>query len=142
MGASDDGWKGDMTHEYTPLMASLDRFIDFQKPGFKGMEALVAERNKGPKERFVPLVLDEAKDCDAPACAPVYRGEELVGLVTSGGYGHTIGKSIALAYVRTDLAQIGEKLRRSAGAAKLLMFRARQALKNCLLRKHQAAEHD
>lgn len=104
------GWKGDMTHEYTPLMASLDRFIDFQKPGFKGMEALVAERNKGPKERFVPLVLDEAKDCDAPACAPVYRGEELVGLVTSGGYGHTIGKSIALAYVRTDLAQIGEKL--------------------------------
>ena len=35
------GWKGDMTHEYTPLMASLDRFVDFQKPGFKGLEALV-----------------------------------------------------------------------------------------------------
>jgi dimethylglycine dehydrogenase len=58
----------------------------------------------------VPLILDEAKDCDAPACAPVYRGEELVGLVTSGGYGHTIGKSIALAYVRTDLAKIGQQL--------------------------------
>ena len=73
------GWKSDMTHEYTPLMASLDRFVDFQKPAFRGLEALVKERNSGPKERFVPLVLDEAKDCDAPACAPVYRGEELVG---------------------------------------------------------------
>ena len=104
------GWKSDMTHEYTPLMASLDRFVDFQKPAFRGLDALVKERSKGPKERFVPLVLDDAKDCDAPACAPVYRGEELVGLVTSGGYGHTIGKSIALAYVRTDLANVGETL--------------------------------
>lgn len=41
-----------------------------------------------------------------------------------------------------QLPEIGEKLRRSAGAAKLLMFRARQALKNCLLRKHQAEEHE
>ncbi len=50
------GWKSDMTHEYTPLMASLDRFVDFQKPAFRGLEALVKERSKGPKERFVPLV--------------------------------------------------------------------------------------
>lgn len=104
------GWKSDMTHEYTPLMASLDRFVDFQKPDYKGLKALTAERQNGPKERFVPLLLADAKDCDAPVCAPVYLGEHYVGLVASGGYGHTLGKSIALAYVRTDLAKPGTEL--------------------------------
>ncbi|HWT98434.1 MAG TPA: FAD-dependent oxidoreductase [Terriglobales bacterium] len=104
------GWKSDMTHEYTPLMASLDRFVDFQKPDFKGLKALTAERSKGPKERFVPLLLSDAKDCDAPTCSPVYLGDQYVGLVASGGYGHTLQKSIALAYVRTDLAKPGTEL--------------------------------
>jgi dimethylglycine dehydrogenase len=99
-----------MTHEYTPLMASLDRFVDFQKPDYKGLKALTAERQNGPKERFVPLLLAEVKDCDAPTCSPVYLGEHYVGLVASGGYGHTLGKSIALAYVRTDLAKPGTEL--------------------------------
>ncbi len=104
------GWKGDMTHEYTPLMANLDRFVDFQKPDFKGRIALIAERDRTPRERFVPLILDEAADCDAPSCAPVYLGAEMVGLVTSGGYGHATAKSIALAYVRSDLAKVGQRL--------------------------------
>jgi dimethylglycine dehydrogenase len=104
------GWKSDMTHEYTPLMASLDRFVDFQKPDYKGLKALIKERQLGPKEIFVPLLLDDAKDCDAPSCSPVYLGDQYVGLVSSGGYGHTIGKSIALAYVRTDLAKPGTEL--------------------------------
>ena len=38
------------------------------------------------------------------------RGDEVVGLVTSGGFGYRIGKSIALAYVRTDLAVEGTEL--------------------------------
>ena len=104
------GWKSDMTHEYTPLMASLDRFVDFQKPGFRGMSALVEESKRGPKERLVPLVLTEAGDCDAPACATVWREKERVGLVTSGAYGHRVGRSIALAYVRSDLAKPGSRL--------------------------------
>jgi dimethylglycine dehydrogenase len=40
----------------------------------------------------------------------VYRGAEVVGLVTSGGYGYRLGCSIALAYVRTDLAVAGTEL--------------------------------
>ncbi len=104
------GWKSDMTHEYTPLMASLDRFVDFQKPGFRGMKALVEEGRRGPKERLVPLVLVDAGACDAPACATVWREKERVGLVTSGAYGHRVGRSIALAYVRSDLARPGSRL--------------------------------
>jgi len=104
------GWKSDMTHEYTPLMASLERFVDFQKPGFRGMAALVQESKHGPKERLVPLLLEDAADADAPPCATVWQGEERVGLVTTGGYGHSIGRSIALAYVRRDLSAPDSRL--------------------------------
>ncbi len=40
----------------------------------------------------------------------VHRGSEVVGLVTSGGYGYRLKKSIALAYVRADLARPGTEL--------------------------------
>lgn len=59
------------------------------------------------------------------------------------GLGATARAAIEMRYsAQMRLAQIGEKLRRSEGAAKLLMFRARQALKNCLDRKCRTAHHD
>ena len=104
------GWKGDLTHEYTPFMASLDRFVDLQKSEFMGKAALLKEHNSGPRERFVPLLLEDTGTADAPYCSSAWQGKEIVGLVGSGGYGHSIGKSIALAYVRTDLAKPGVAL--------------------------------
>ncbi|MGH8252544.1 MAG: GcvT family protein [Steroidobacteraceae bacterium] len=103
-------WKGDLTTEYTPFMASLDRFVKLDKPsGFIGQEALRREAATEPRERFVPLIVD-ALDADAAAVSIVYRGADVVGLVTSGGYGYRLGCSIALAYVRTDLAVPGTEL--------------------------------
>ncbi len=103
-------WKGDLTTEYTPFMASLDRFVKLDKPGgFIGQEALRREALAGPKERFVPLLVD-ADDADAAAVSIVYHGNEVAGLVTSGGYGYRLQQSIALAYVRTDLAIAGTVL--------------------------------
>ncbi|MFZ0207916.1 MAG: aminomethyltransferase family protein, partial [Roseiarcus sp.] len=104
------GWKSDLTHEYTPLMAGLDRLIAFDKPDFIGKAALLAEREQGPKERLVSLVLDDAGEADPPYCSPVFSDGALVGLTVSSGYGHAIGKAIALAYVRTDLAKPGTAL--------------------------------
>jgi dimethylglycine dehydrogenase len=106
------GWKGDLTTEYTPFMASLDRFVRLDKPGgFIGQAALRAEAAAGPRERFVPMIVD-AGDADAAAVSIVHEpGREApVGLVTSGGYGYRIQKSIALAYVRADLAVEGTTL--------------------------------
>jgi dimethylglycine dehydrogenase len=103
-------WKADLTTEYTPFMASLDRFVKLDKAGgFIGQEALRREAVAGPRERFVPLIVDAA-DADAAAVSIVYRGDEVVGLVTSGGYGYRLKCSIALAYVRTDLAVPGTEL--------------------------------
>ncbi|WP_288585562.1 FAD-dependent oxidoreductase [uncultured Methylobacterium sp.] len=104
------GWKSDLEIGFTPLEASLDVFIDFEKPDFVGREALLAERARGPRLRFVPLTLDESGDADAPHCAPVFHEGRAVGIVTSGGWSETLGKSIALSYVETALATPGTTL--------------------------------
>ena len=55
-------------------------------------------------------VVAEVVAAEEVAEVEFYVDGKAVGLVTSGGYGHRIGKSIALAYVETDLAQEGEAL--------------------------------
>ena len=105
-------WKADLTTEYTPFMATLDRFVKLDKPaGFIGQEALRREAAAGPRERFVPLIVDAA-DADAAAVSIAFtpKAKEPVGLVTSGGYGYRLKCSIALAYIRTDLAVPGTEL--------------------------------
>jgi len=103
-------WKADLTSEYTPLMASLERFVSLDKAAdFIGRDALRQEAQVGPRERFVPLLV-EAEDADASSVSVLYRGNDVVGLVTSGGFGYRIKRSIALAYVRSDLAADGTEL--------------------------------
>ena len=104
------GWKSDLESGYSPLDASLDRFIDLKKPAFVGREALLAEYSRGATQRFVPLVFDEPGDAEAPYCAQVFHGADNVGLTTSGVWSHTLKQSVALAYVRADLAQPGTRL--------------------------------
>ena len=58
--------------------------------------------------RLVPLVVET--EVEAPFCASVFAGGERVGLVGSAGYGHTLQKSIALAYVTSELATPGTAL--------------------------------
>ena len=104
------GWKSDLESGYTPFEASLDRFVDMKKPAFVGREAVLAEQARGVAQRFVPLIFDEDGDAEPPYCAQVFHGDTNVGLTTSGVWSHTLKKSVALAYVRTDLAAPGTKL--------------------------------
>jgi len=104
------GWKGDLEIGYSPLCASLDRFVAWDKGDFVGRAALAAEKPRGPAWRLVTLTLDEAGDADAPALASVFSGAERVGLVTSGGFSPTFSASLALAYVRPGLAAPGAKV--------------------------------
>ncbi len=102
-------WKQDLSTDWTLLEGGLDRFVKLDKSAFPGKAALEAERQQGSKERFAPLLLEET-DTEAPYLATVWQGEEAVGLVTSCGYGHRIGRSIALATLRSDLAAEGTEL--------------------------------
>jgi len=103
-------WKADLEIGFSPLDASLDRFVDFTKARFVGRDALIAERDRGPRYRFVPLTLDEAGRADAPANASVYCGEQRTGIVTSGGWSFTLDTSVALAYVEREHGSPGTPL--------------------------------
>ena len=105
------GWKSDLESGYTPLEASLDRFVAADKAAdFIGKQALLAEIARGPAQRFVPLTFDDTGVAEAPYCAQVFDGETNVGLTTSGVWSHTLHKSVALAYVRTANATPGTRL--------------------------------
>jgi dimethylglycine dehydrogenase len=104
------GWKSDLEIGFTPFEASLDRFCDVKKPNFIGRDAVLAEQARGIKQRFVPMILDSPGDADAPFCAPIFHGDDNVGIVTSGGWSFTLNASVALGYVRSDLAHPGTKL--------------------------------
>ncbi|MCY1531940.1 Dimethylglycine oxidase [compost metagenome] len=82
-------------------MSGLDHFVDFSKPDFIGRDAVLRARETPPSRRLVTLVVD-ALDVDASGFEPIWIGDQLVGYTTSGGYGHTVGKSIAMGYVDTD----------------------------------------
>ncbi len=103
-------WSREFTQGYTPGMTGMDRWIDWQKPDFIGREAAVKERDGGgPAQVLVTLQVD-ADDADASGFEPVWQDGKRVGFVTSGGYGHTLGKSLAMAMVDRDCASEGTAL--------------------------------
>jgi len=103
-------WKGDLTTDYSMLEAGLERFVKLDKPqDFPGKTALLNERQQGSSRRFVSMIV-QANGADARAMCPIWAGDELVGEVTSGAWGHRVGASIAHGVVRADLAEAGRAL--------------------------------
>jgi dimethylglycine dehydrogenase len=98
----------DFRPDYTPGETGLDAFIDFNKRDFIGKQAAVAEKEQGPKRRFVTFVVD-APHADAIGYEVVLRDNQPVGYCTSGTWGHFVGKSLAAGYVPTELAKDGER---------------------------------
>ncbi len=102
-------WQLELTSEYTPLEAGLDRFVKFDKGDFVGRDALLRQKEEGPAWKLACLDI-EAGDADAYGREPVLCDAKVVGMVSSGAYGHCIGKAIALAYVEPGFARPGTKL--------------------------------
>lgn len=101
----------EMSIEYAAYESGLDRFVHPDKGDFIGREALLAWRDKGFSNAFVTLEVHDITDADALGNNPIYLGDALVGRATGGNYGFRIGKSLALATVRPDLANVGTELR-------------------------------
>jgi len=102
-------WGEDMSADWTPLQAGLERFVDFDKGDFLGRDALVREKEEGSRQVLACLVID-ADDADAHGFEPVYSNGEPVAYVASGGYGHTVEKSIAFSYLPREVAAPGTQL--------------------------------
>jgi dimethylglycine dehydrogenase len=103
-------WSAEFTQAYTPRMTGMDRWIAWDKGDFVGRGAALAERDgPEPSLRLVTLEVD-AFDADASGYEPVWRAGRKVGFVTSGGCGHTIGKSLAMALIAPEAAGVGSEL--------------------------------
>lgn len=102
-------WLREFGWSYTPKMSGLSRYVAAEKPDFVGREAFRADAALPAGRQLVMLEVD-AVDADASGYEPVWQGSERVGFVTSGGYGHTVGKSLAMAYVEHGMAATGTAL--------------------------------
>ena len=104
-------WSTEFTQVYSPRQTGMDRWIAWQKPDFVGREAALAVRDgPAPKQSIVTLEVDAA-DADAAGYEPIWKDGALVGYVTSGGYGHTVQKSLAMAMLDDACTAVGTELK-------------------------------
>jgi dimethylglycine dehydrogenase len=102
-------WRGDIFTEFSAWESGLERFVHLNKGEFIGREALVKQQQQGIPRKFVTIEVD-ATDSDPWGNEPLFIGKTMVGRTTSGAYGFTIGKSLAVGYVETANAKPGTAL--------------------------------
>jgi aminomethyltransferase len=99
----------DIDETTTPLEAGLGWVVHLEKKGdFIGREKLEKQKSEGVSQRLVGLVM-EGKQIARHDYPLVYQGQ-VVGKVTSGTLGPTVGKAIALGYLPPQLAKIGQEI--------------------------------
>ncbi|MEE3328171.1 MAG: FAD-dependent oxidoreductase [Myxococcota bacterium] len=103
------GIGADLTNEISPIEAGLDRFVDLEKGDFVGRDQLVRTLDQGVSQKLVYLDVD-ARDADCIGGEPVYAEGRVIGVTSSGAYGHRTGKSLALAYVEPAFSRPGQTI--------------------------------
>ncbi len=95
-------WSGDITPDYNPYEAGLGFAVALDKGDFIGREALAKIKASGVQRKLCSFTIE--------GFAPLHGGEailhggKVVGSVSSAGFGHTLGKTIAFGYVPTAIA--------------------------------------
>jgi dimethylglycine dehydrogenase len=97
-------WGAELSPDYSPFDAGLGRFVKLDKTDFVGRDAALRLKQQEPAYRLTTLEVD-AGDADAWGGEPVLRDGEYVGYVSSAAFGHCAGKSLALAYLKSDAAR-------------------------------------
>jgi glycine cleavage system T protein len=100
----------DITPLETPFEAGLGFCVNFDKGEFIGRQALVAQKQNGPKRKLCTLVLDDNEFRQIYGGEAIYSDKQLVTRVRSGGYGYTLEKNIIYAYLPLELAKAGTQL--------------------------------
>jgi heterotetrameric sarcosine oxidase gamma subunit len=95
-------WGHDMTDEDSLLEAGLGFTAAWDKPGgFVGRDALLRGREAGVGRRIAVFVVEDPEPLLLHN-EPIWRDGLLVGRIASGMFGHTVGRSVGLGYVRRD----------------------------------------
>ena len=93
-------WGSELTTEITPIEARLERFVDLSRP-FIGRDATVARRDQTEALSMVLVYCEvDATDNDVRGNEPAFDSDgNVMGIATSGAWGHTVGRSLAFVYV-------------------------------------------
>ena len=101
-------WTLDFRPDFTPAQSGLDAFIQWDKD-FIGKQAALAEREAGPDRRLVVMTVDTG-DIDVSNDEAILKDGACIGYISSGGYAHHVGKSVAFGYVPPEFAEDGTAL--------------------------------
>jgi 4-methylaminobutanoate oxidase (formaldehyde-forming) len=103
-------WGHDIGPDDTPLEAGLGFAVKLDKPGgFIGREALLRQREAGVGRRLVGLTLDDPEALPL-GDEPILKGGAIAGQVTSAAFGHSLGRAVALGYLRLPVGTSAEEM--------------------------------
>jgi sarcosine dehydrogenase len=102
-------WSGDISPEHTPFESGLDFCVKLNKGDFIGRTSLMAQQEKGIARRLSCLTIQSGPLMPVGKEA-ILDGEKVIGLVTTGGFGHTVKKPIAYGYLPVQYAHPGTRL--------------------------------
>ncbi len=101
-------WGAELTNEITMIEAGMERFVDFAKGDFVGRDALIQRQQEQLAWKIVYVEV-AAEDADVRGGEPVIDVDKVIGVTTSGAYGHTVEKSLAFVFVPPEYAAPGTK---------------------------------
>ncbi len=96
-------WGREFSVDYTPAEAGLGRFVRLDKGDFIGRDAAKRILGEEPQRRLAIFALDAGK-VDPMGNEPVIANGEVVGRLTSGGFGFHVGHAIGLGYIKREVA--------------------------------------
>jgi len=103
-------WGHEFTEEFTTVEAGMvGRFLDTSRD-FIGVEEIRKREENGTDTLLAYLAFDDDIECECYGNEAVYHDGKVVGLTTSGAFGHRVGYSLAFAYVSPELVKQGQEL--------------------------------
>ena len=100
------GWGSELTNEVDMFEGGMSRFIRLEKESFIGKQQSELNKQRGPRIQLVYLEVENT-DSDCMGNEPISINGKIIGLTTSGGFGHAVGKSLAFAYVDPKHSAVG-----------------------------------
>lgn len=103
-------WSREYSPEYWPQEVGLDRLVKEDKGEFLGREAWLKLKDQAPREKLAIFEVETPHNADAAGGEPIFTPDgKPAGRVSSGAYGHSVGKSLALGFVKSELAEPGSE---------------------------------
>ena len=103
-------WSAEISPDYTPYEAGLGFAVKLDKSDFIGREALLKQKGEGLKRKLCCLTLSDNRVVALGKEPLRTQDGRIVGWVSSGGYGYSVGQSIVYAYLPIECAKEGTQL--------------------------------